>query len=77
MTPESKAKLEARAEKEHYTSMVDWMSGAQAAWKMATELAVKAERERILSNLLTRLESYTLDEVDLKTVINPPTKESK
>lgn len=49
--PESKAKLEARAEKEHHISMVDWMAGATAAWQMATELAVKAERERINPHL--------------------------
>lgn len=63
--PESKAKLEDKA-KESY-SKVPWqyvnnssfdsvyrngfMAGATAAWQMATELAVKAERERINPHL--------------------------
>lgn len=64
MDAEIKKKLEKMARKEsqrqypgQYESFLDpywyekWLNGATAAWQMATELAVKAERERINPHL--------------------------
>lgn len=49
--PEAKAKLEEMALKVKSRGDFVFMAGAKAAWKMATELAVKAERERVNPNL--------------------------
>ena len=52
MDAEIKAKLEEMANKvDALTLPFAFMTGAQAAWQMATELAVKAERERINPHL--------------------------
>lgn len=79
--PESKAKLEEIRAKQHkelpehlaltWEYNAAWMEGAKAAWQMATELAVKAERERCAQVVFDAKPGETNRDV-MKAILNPP-----
>lgn len=53
-----------------------FMAGAQAAWDLATELAVKAERDRILLESRHKL-SHWAHQALIPIILNPPKDEAE